>query len=301
MTATAWCVCVPARNEEARLPTLLDALAAQDVTGAIPLALCINNSDDRGAEVAREHPACLTGRITLLLDECRLPPDVAHVGTARGRAMNAGAALIGEAGVLLTTDADCRPPTDWISANLAAIAAGADLVGGRIDIDDAEPLAPALAVLRARLDHYWQAVRAIEDEVDPQPHDPAPRHGDHTGASLAITARLYRAIGGVPPLAHGEDRALVAAAIERGGRLVHPPVVWTRTSTRTVGRAPGGMAAAVAEWEETLARGDAVMLPHFDHWRARAAWRAANRPALGAALVRHEEALPSMPCDMPLP
>lgn len=295
-----WCVCVPARNEAARLPVLLDALAAQDVAGSVALALCVNDSDDDGAEIARAHPACTTGRIALLLDECRLPADAAHVGTARGRAMDAGLRLVGDAGVLIATDADCRPPPTWIAANLAAIAAGADLVGGRIDLDEAEPVDPMLVALRARLDRYWTAVRAIEDAVDPQPHDPAPRHGDHTGASLAITGRLYRAAGGVPAMASGEDRALVAAAIERGGRLVHPPSVWTRTSARADGRAPGGMAAAVAGWQATLALGGEIMVPHLDHWRRRAAWRTATRPRAGASLPAHEAALPPMPCDVPL-
>lgn len=300
MSDPTWCVCVPARDEEARLPVLLDALAAQDVAGPVRVALCVNDSDDDSAAVARAHVAHRSGRLAILLDECRLPPAAAHVGTARGRAMDAGLRLVGDDGVLLTTDADCRPPTGWIAANLAAVAAGADLVGGRIAIDADEPVDPALLAVRARLDRYWAAVRAIEDAIDPCPHDPAPRHGDHTGASLAIVGGLYRAAGGVPALPHGEDRALVAAAVARGGRLVHPPSVWTRTSARATGRASGGMADWIAGVRATLAQGGEPMVPALAHWRRRAAWRAAERPRLGTALGRHEAALPPMPCDTPL-
>jgi hypothetical protein len=262
--------------------------------------LCVNNSRDRTAAIARERALRSADRLTILLDECTLSPPDAHVGTARGRAMDAGYRRVGDRGVLLTTDADCRPPSTWVSANLAAVAAGADLVGGRIEIDEDEPLDPALAAVRARLDRYWAAVRAIEDAIDPCAHDPAPRHGDHTGASLAIVGALYRAAGGVPAIASGEDRALVAAAIGRGGRLVHPPSVWTRTSARAIGRAPGGMAAWIEDAQATLARGEEPLVPALAHWRDRATWRLAERARRGSALADAEIALPPMPCDTPL-
>lgn len=40
--------------------------------------------------------------------------------------------------VLLTTDADSAPIPTWIDANLRAIEAGADIVGGRIAGNEAE-------------------------------------------------------------------------------------------------------------------------------------------------------------------
>ncbi|WP_231635591.1 hypothetical protein [Novosphingobium sp. ST904] len=40
------CVCVPARNEAGRLPTLLAALAAQTWQRAIPVAIAVNNTND---------------------------------------------------------------------------------------------------------------------------------------------------------------------------------------------------------------------------------------------------------------
>ncbi|MEG8054478.1 hypothetical protein QP185_16895 [Sphingomonas aerolata] len=103
-------------------------------------------------------------------------------------------------------------------------------------------LAADMDAMQVKLDRYWACVRAIEDDIDPCRRDPAPRHGDHTGASLAILALLYRAAGGVPAIPAGEDRALVEAAVAAGGRLGHPMSVWTRVSARTIGRATGGMA-----------------------------------------------------------
>lgn len=297
-----FCICVPARNEVERLPRLLDALAAQSLAGRIPVALCINNSDDGTLAAASAAAARFAGRLDLRIDDCTLAAAVANAGTARGRAMELGYSVIAGAGMLLSTDADCRPPAGWLAANLAAFANGATIVGGRIMLDEAEPIAPKIVALRARFDAYWSSVRAIEDAIDPSPVDIPPRHGDHTGASLAIDAALFRSVGGVRPLPSGEDRALVVAAVAAGGRLVHPPTVWTRVSARTEGRAAGGMAVAMAELADAAGRQENPHVPAFEHWQARAHWRRAERAAHGVAvMLEKEEALPPMPADMPLP
>ncbi len=302
MTHPRFCICVPARNEVERLPILLDALAAQSVAGVIPVALCINNSTDGSTAAAAAAGLRYAGRLDVVIDDCTFAPALAHAGTARGRAMDMGHARVAGDGLLLSTDADCRPPSHWISANLAAQAAGATVIGGRIVLDDAEPIAPAIVAMRSRFDAYWSAVRAIEDAIDPSADDPPPRHGDHTGASLAITAGLFRTVGGVPALPSGEDRALVVAAIAAGGRLTHPPSVWTRVSARTDGRAVGGMAVAMAKLARGVAQGCDPQVPAFDHWIARARWRRTERMIRGVAtMLALEEQLPPMPADMALP
>ncbi|NII59631.1 glycosyltransferase [Sphingomonas aerolata] len=303
MTDARFCVCVPARDEADRLPILLDALARQDVDGPIRVSILINNTvDDSVAAVARAQ-AAWGERLHLAVACHDLPPERAHAGTARRLAMEAGLARIDpDRGVLISTDADTRPPSDWISAMLRAIDAGLDIVGGRIVVDDAEPLAADMDAMQIKLDRYWACVRAIEDDIDPCRWDPAPRHGDHTGASLAILAPLYRAAGGVPAIPAGEDRALVEAAVAAGGRLGHPMSVWTRVSARTIGRATGGMADHMQALSDRVARGESTFLPSFDQWRARAAWRRMRRDQTGgdAGVARDEPLLPPMRCDMPL-
>ncbi len=303
MTDARFCVCVPARDEADRLPILLDALARQDVDGPIRVSILINNTvDDSVAAVARAQ-AAWGERLHLAVACYDLPPERAHAGTARRLAMEAGLARIDpDRGVLISTDADTRPPSGWISAMLRAIDAGLDIVGGRIVVDDAEPLAADMDAMQVKLDRYWACVRAIEDDIDPCRWDPAPRHGDHTGASLAILAPLYRAAGGVPAIPAGEDRALVEAAVAAGGRLGHPMSVWTRVSARTIGRATGGMADHMQALSDRVARGECTFLPSFDQWRARAAWRRMRRdqPGGDAGVARDEPLLPPMRCDMPL-
>lgn len=296
-------VCVPARNEAKRLPALLEALAQQTLPSPINVAVCVNNSTDETVEAARAAAAKAEGRLRLHMQTCEFPPERAHAGSARRAAMDLGAEWLGDDdAVLVSTDADCRPPADWVEANLAN-AGPMRIVGGRIELDEMEAGTwPRLFDLRRRFDDYWSKVREIEDAVDPVPWDPPPRHGDHTGASLAMTVGLYRAAGGVPLIPSGEDRALVAAALAVGGELIHPQTVWTRTSARPVGRADGGMAEEMRRWLAAGSDGVDPKVPAFHHWQSRALWRRAMRRALGAGeLMLAEAKLPPMPCEMSLP
>ena len=212
--------------------------------------------------------------------------------------MDLAADVAGPTGYVLTTDADTRPPQNWLAANLAAISSGLDVVGGRIAIDRREPLSDAVSALGLLTDRYWARVREIEDAIDPVPWDPPPRHGDHTGASLCVTVSSYRQCGGVPIVPSSEDRALVQAIVRRGGRLAHPASIWTRASPRTVGRAAGGMAEHMMRLEGLCADDSQIMLPSFAQWRQRAAWRRDVRQCGGASLVAElEELLPCMADD----
>ena len=290
-------VCVPARDEAERLPALIASLGAQTgFTPDAPLGLVIvaNGCTDETAAVARTAAAAHPG-LSLHLVEATLPPDAAHVGTARRMALDLGAEWLEREGmpdgILLCTDADARLPADWAAANLEALR-DAEVVGGALVIAADREGDDDLARLNEAIAAYWQAVRAIDEKLDPSPHDPAPRHGDHTGASLALRASLYRAIGGLPPLPGGEDNALVAKVVESGGRLRHDPAVRVHVSDRAVGRATGGMAQDMAR-RRAVARGEeAYLLPHPALWLdvierrvdLRRSWRRGPGPA--AELLR---------------
>ncbi|MCR0984571.1 glycosyltransferase [Roseomonas populi] len=263
-------VCIPARNEAERIPRLLRALAAQEGSAPLRVLVLANNCTDGTAEAARREGA---PSLDLRVEEASLPPDRAHAGGARGLAMERGAAWLREAGgakgVLLSTDADAEPPPHWISANLAAIAAGAEAVGGAIRIapEPGTAIPDWLIAAQARVARYWEAVRALAHAIDPLPHDPPPRHGDHTGASLAVTLAAFEAAGGVPAIPTGEDNALVTAIERNGGRLRHPPDVWIAVSAREDGRASGGMAGEMRRWREMAETGAPHLLPDAAFWR----------------------------------
>jgi GT2 family glycosyltransferase len=279
-------VCVPARDEVRCLPRLLRSLAAQDgLSAGTPLRVLIvaNNCTDgtvaavRAMEAAGEAPA-----LAIRVIEAHLEPAEAHVGTARRMALDAGAAWLDADGhpdgILLTTDADARVPRTWLAANLRALE-GAEIVGGRLVIDPEQETDPALADLHDRIERYWAAVRRIEDALDPPPHDPAPRHGDHTGASLALRAALYRSVGGLPALPRGEDNALVARVRRAGGRVRHCPAVSIAVSDRAAGRVEGGMATEMLRRARVAEGQESYRLPPAQHWLAliarRRDWRLA--------------------------
>ncbi|MBS5902155.1 MAG: glycosyltransferase [Acetobacteraceae bacterium] len=245
-------VCVPARNEAVALPRLVAALARQELCrdgGRLRLVVAANNCTDGTVPVLRglatRYPA-----LRLHVLELSLPPETAHVGVARARAMAEGAAWLREEGVedgiLLGTDADTRPPPHWVAANLAALA-GADCVGGRIVIEDSgENPAPGwLRMMRERVDAYWSAVRELAHAIDPLPHDPPPRHGGRWGRTTRWSRRWSVRAGGCatrrmsgsrfPPGRRGAPAAAWRARCAAGA-------CWPRAARRIScrGRASGG-------------------------------------------------------------
>ncbi len=275
-------VCVPARDEVERLPRLLGSLAVQDGFGPerpLRVVVVVNNSRDGTAARVRAEQAAWPALAVRLVEETYAPPD-AHVGTARRRALDLGADWLADApdGILLTTDADARLAPGWVAANGRALR-DSEIVGGRLLIDREGEASPELLALHAAIEAYWAAVREVEDRLDPPPHDPPPRHGDHTGASLALRAGLYRRVGGLPALPRGEDNALVRRVGEAGGRLRHCPAVSVRVSDRADGRAEGGMAVEMARRARVAPRPDAYLLPEPSHWAAQVGRRAALRTA----------------------
>jgi hypothetical protein len=257
-------VAVPAKNEADRLPNLLAALAAQTwlATSNRPLdvVVVLNNCADLSAEVL----AAAAHRYSSLhvdVMNVQLPPKQAHVGSARRLAMDRARAIGGPRSVLLSTDADAVPAEDWIAASVRALQAGADVVGGHIIGDKSEEALLGPAFLRRAAHHlqYAELVDLLTSVIDPIAHDPWPRHSDHTGASIAIRADVYSAIGGIPALPFREDVALVSRAVAAGFRLRHPLDVQVGVSARLQGRARGGMADALKAWLSEAAQG----LPHL--------------------------------------
>ena len=282
-TGPGFVVAIPVRDEEERLPACLRALAGQrDRLGhAIPPALVrvvvfANNCADRSASLARKLGAGLSLDIRVVED--RLPPATAHAGTARRAVMDLAEAWLVEAGdkdgEILTTYADSQVAPNWIAENLAAFAAGAEAVLGRIDLDEEGARLPEALHRRGELeDTYERLLTELSWLLDPLGHDPWPHHATISGASLGVTRTAYCRVGRLPRVPVGEDKALIALLSRHDARIRHCPTVHVITSGRTHGRAPGGVADTLAvRSREPDAFCDDALEP-FRVAFARAAWR----------------------------
>jgi len=293
-------VTIPARNEAQLLGKALEALAAQQplapdapVRGTYDAIVFVNNSRDATAEVARAFAAAHP-ELPLTVACADLPGAVAHVGTARKTVMDAAAARFAAAGrpggLVATTDADTLVAADWIAQTYRA-AAGVDAVATRVVLSDDETatlLAPA-RLLYSRERSYRRAVAEIEDLIDPQPHDRAPRHASFVGAGFAVTAAAYVAAGGVPALPALEDLAFSQALLRIDARIRHSTLVRATTSARRIARAKGGFGSFLADLDARGGAGETFFVDHprktLDALETRAALRSVWR-GVGDAVDR---------------
>jgi hypothetical protein len=262
---TQACVILPARNEEDILPRALDALRIQCGLTGQPLSpdryeviLLLNNCTDASKSVA-EHYQQTHPTFKLHIATRTLAPEEAHVGTARRLLMDTAWHRLqnvkASKPVIISTDADTVVAPDWIVRNLAAIEAGADVVGGMINLFPEDRLAlereeegTYLAYERDRL--LQELVARLESILDPDPADPWPRHLAHFGASLACTASIYALAGGLPPVNPLEDVAFVDALRKIGARIRHCPQTHIYTSARLDGRAQVGLSGQLKLWKQ---------------------------------------------------
>lgn len=238
-------VAIPVRDEEDQIGACIAALARQS-EALDDILLLINNTADSSAAIARRTAAAFGCRLHVV--EVTWPAAEANAGHARRVAMDHAARLAGPQGAILTTDADGRVPPHWVARNLSHLRAGYDAVCGMAAIDprDERAIDPHLLADDQTETRYTALLDEIAHIVDPCPWDPWPRHTHRSGASIAIRAAVYAAIGGVPDVRHGEDRALIERLEERDGKIRHDPAISVTVSGRMIGRAEGGMAATIA-------------------------------------------------------
>jgi hypothetical protein len=235
-------VAIPAKDEAERIAACLLALDRQ-TDRPDRVLLLVNNATDGTAAIARE--LSLACRLDVVTRD--LPPDLASAGHARRLVMDLAAAHARPDAILLTTDADTVVAPDWIARNRAAVARGADVVCGRIVVDPVEAaLIPAhLHDDDAREGRLTGLIDDLAWALDPEPHDPPPRHTEASGASIAVTAAAFARAGGIPLVRSGEDRAFVRTLWMRDAKVRHDPTIEIAVSGRIVGRAEGGMADAI--------------------------------------------------------
>jgi glucosyl-3-phosphoglycerate synthase len=238
-------IVIPARDEEARIEGCLRALAAQTVPSERFATIVVLDS-------CRDQTAAIIARVA---DELRLGvTTVAGPGTGSGAARRIGMDAACDRlltsgvpqGLIACTDADSRPAADWLERQLEHVEAGARAIAGLIELeaDEAGLLPPGVMERRARdAEARLMQVRNV---------DPTAAHHHAAGASLAVTAETYRAVGGIEPLRTLEDAGFAERLSEHGIPLLRPADVRVRTSARANGRVARGLSVdlAVSSWLE---------------------------------------------------
>jgi len=299
------CVIIPVRNEARTLRETLRALADQRDSDGAPLdraryevIVFANDCTDHSAALVRafaaRHPT-----LALHVVERGYPAGTFHVGHARRMLMDEACrrllVLGRRRGVIASTDGDTRVASTWIAATLREVAQGADAVCGRIVTDlPADTEAGRLTrQYHLRDVGYRLLVAEMESLLDPDPHDPWPRHHQHFGASLAVTAGAYLRAGRLPVVPYLEDVALYQALRRVDARIRHSPTVRVTTSPRLMGRTEVGLAQQLREWTamgaarqpHRVESATAVEARLRAHHSLRVVWRAIGS---GEAIPAHE-------------
>jgi glucosyl-3-phosphoglycerate synthase len=232
------CVVVPARNEEELIGSCLRALAEQERVPyeeyEILLVLdgCTDGTEARARNLAASCPAV---RLHLL--------DGPGKGSGHARRVGMEVACdrlhaVGRPHALISsTDADTVVAPDWLSAQLAAADRGARAIGGRIELADDGTVPKALL--------EWHLARG-DSRHRKLLSEPAPsgrtEHWQFSGASMALTAAVYRKVGGLEPKDVLEDEQLERVLRNHGVPIERLLSVRVATSARLVGRAGRGLA-----------------------------------------------------------
>lgn len=217
-------VIVPVYRQWEMLPLLLADLAAQE--GAPPFEVIIVDNEPgtpRPRPGAPDTPARLATRpatrFALRHIDCAAPGSYA--------ARNAGAA-VARGGILVFTDADCRPAPSWLAALTAAGAAEPEaLLAGPVEVVGGET---------PNACEIYDMIRGI-----PQARYVA--RGYAATANLAVPAAVFAALGGFDPRRFsGGD----AEFCRRAGAAGHPLRLVGTAVTRHPARADWGELAAKA-------------------------------------------------------
>ncbi|GLF97930.1 glycosyltransferase family 2 protein [Streptomyces yaizuensis] len=214
-------VVVPAHQEAARIGDTLTALAAQHDTD-FTLVVVDNASTDATADIARAFAAGAPFPVHVLHE-----PDKGvgcAVDTGFRYAMRHGARL------LARTDADCLPRPGWTAAARAALSGGAGLACGRIAArrDEHGPLGRAGFHALVSTAAFFGRIRPAHRRA----HGYLAPYRMHAGNNMAITARLYDAVGGMPRRPSPTDRLFLNRVRRRTTAIVRVRDMVVENSTR---------------------------------------------------------------------
>jgi GT2 family glycosyltransferase len=240
------CVVVPARNEEDLVTSCLEALATQERVAhheyevLLILDRCTDETEERAREIGGVHPS-LNLRFLHGPGEGSGPARKVGMDAACARLLRVGR----PEGLIACTDADTVVAPDWLAAQLRAASKGARAIGGRIELADDGSLPE-----HVRRRHSEEGRRRHEHLLC----DPAgeAQHWQFSGASMTLTATVYKQVGGLEPLTALEDEHLEKVLRHHDVPIHRLLSVRVTTSPRLVGRATRGLSNDLAKTARDL-------------------------------------------------
>jgi glucosyl-3-phosphoglycerate synthase len=236
-------VVIPARDEQHQIEACLGALAAQTVrVESFETIVVLDDCVDETQRVAVDTADRLGLRLRLLIG-----PGTGS-GPARKIGMDAAAKRLLEVGrddgLIACTDADSQPAPDWLARQLDHVRRGERVIAGLIELDESSAAGLPADVLRRRERDAAARLARVRER------DPTSAHHHFAGASLGVTAAVYRDVGGLEPVAALEDAAFEARLRAHRVGILRAGDVQVRTSARSSGRAQRGLAVdiAVSTW-----------------------------------------------------
>ncbi len=266
-------IVVPARNESRNLRKTLDALRLQTDAEGTPLPqqvyevlLLVNNCSDQTFAIAQNYQKKYPD-FALHVAEVHLPPKKANIGFVRRLLMDEAhrrlTTICGEKGIIASTDGDTQVDSRWVYHIIEEIENGCDAVGGRI-LTKSNTNQSRLYHLRDVA--YRSLLAKAESMIDPEEHDPWPRHYQYFGASMAVTCATYHQVGRLPQVPFLEDNAFHQALQRMDVRIRKTPLVKAYTSTRLSGRVEVGFSEQLRKWSGYTKYGHTQEVEQAEAW-----------------------------------
>jgi hypothetical protein len=149
-------------------------------------------------------------------------PGQDNLSARRRQAMAYARRLVRNDGLILAVDADAIADPDWLSAMLACFAdRRVDCVAGRVSHAPNEAAQDYPSDIAALVAQYRALVVRVEDALDPQAHDPSPRHGQECGANFGIRAGMFDALRTSPAVTSDNAPTLIEAVLRHDGCVRH--------------------------------------------------------------------------------
>jgi cellulose synthase/poly-beta-1,6-N-acetylglucosamine synthase-like glycosyltransferase len=211
-------VLIPARNEEETLPRLLEGLSRQVSAGGKIEFIVIDDGSDDGTGAAAKEWVRKDPRFKYL----RLEDAPSRLLGPKKRALWEG--IRSSSGrILITTDADCRVPPEWVKNMAACFAEGADCVVGNVRMSSGATI--------------WSRISAFENVVNSVLNAGVIGSGGALsciGANFAFRREAFEAVGGYDTGGRslsGDDDLLLQKFHAAGYRIAFNPAAEATVET----------------------------------------------------------------------